>query len=127
MLPEVGFFVALERRVWKALADGDSRADAQLLDARFLGVYASGFASRDDHAAQLIHGPTVASFAIHEPRLQVLAADVVLLSYRASFSRPGAADAGGVNTMFVSSIWKEEDGNWLNMFSQDTPAIEAAS
>jgi hypothetical protein len=119
---DTGFFVALERRVWQALADGDSRSDANLLDARFLGVYASGFASRADHAAQLAHGPVVAGFSIHEPRLLTLASDVVMLSYRASFSRPGEAGAGRVHTVYVSSIWTQHDQTWLNVFSQDTPA-----
>jgi hypothetical protein len=116
------FFVALERRVWQALADGDSLADANLLDARFLGVYASGFASRADHAAQLANGPVVADFAIHEPRLLTLATDVVMLSYRATFSRPGGAGAARVHTVFISSIWTQQGATWLNVFSQDTPA-----
>ena len=127
MLPDIGFFMALERRVWQALADGDSHADAQLLDARFLGIYASGFASREDHAAQLAHGPTVASFSIHEPRLLTLASDVVMLSYRASFSRPGEVDQGLVHTMYVSSIWRQHGAAWLNVFSQDTTAGDVAA
>jgi hypothetical protein len=57
MLPNIAFFVALERRVWQALVDGDIEADTDLLDPQFLGVYASGFASRGDHAAQLADGP----------------------------------------------------------------------
>jgi len=125
MHPDIGFFVALERRVWQALTEGDSHADAELLDARFLGIYASGFASREDHAAQLAHGPTVASFSIHEPRLLTLATDVVMLSYRASFSRPGEVKAGLVQTMYISSIWRQRDAFWLNVFSQDTLASEA--
>jgi hypothetical protein len=126
MDPDTGFFVALERRVWQALTDGDSHADAKLLDAQFLGIYASGFASREDHATQLAHGPTVASFSIHEPRLLTLAPDIVMLSYRASFSRPGGVNAGSVHTMYISSIWRQRDAVWLNVFSQDTLASEAA-
>jgi hypothetical protein len=126
MVPDPDFFVALERRVWQALTDGDSHADTKLLDDQFLGIYASGFASREDHAAQLAHGPTVASFSIHEPRLLTLASDVVMLSYRASFSRPGGVNAGLVHTMYISSIWRHRDAVWLNVFSQDTLANEAA-
>jgi hypothetical protein len=125
MLPDIGFFVALERRVWQALADGDVDADSALLDPQFLGVYASGFASRDDHAAQLANGPSVADFSIHEPRLLTLASDAVMLSYRASFVRPGKIHAGSVQTMYISSIWKQRGAAWLNVFSQDTLASEA--
>jgi hypothetical protein len=122
VLPDIGFFIALERGVWQALVDGDGHADAKLLDAQFLGVYSSGFASREDHAAQLAHGPTVASFSIHEARLLTLAPEVVMLSYRASFSRPSGTNADRVHTMFISSIWRRRDGDWLNVFSQDTLA-----
>ena len=127
MVPDTGFFVALERRVWQALTDGDSHADAKLLDAQFLGIYATGFASREDHAAQLAHGPVVATYSIHEPRLLTLAPNIVMLSYRASFSRPGGANAGMVHIMYISSIWRHRDGVWLNVFSQDTLASETAS
>ena len=127
MVPDTDFFVALERRAWQALTDGNSHADAKMLDAQFLGIYASGFASREDHAAQLAHGPIVASYSIHEPRLLPLAPDVVMLSYRASFSRPGGANAGMVHIMYISSIWRHRDGVWLNVFSQDTLASETAS
>jgi hypothetical protein len=122
MPSEVSFFVALERRVWQALADGDAAADMRLLDPRFLGVYASGFASRQDHAAQLETGPSVRSFSIDEPRLLRLAPDAVLLSYRASFMRPDADAPPVSRTMYISSVWKKRGERWVNLFSQDTAA-----
>jgi hypothetical protein len=125
MLPDIAFFVALERRVWQALADGDIEADTDLLDPQFLGVYASGFASRGDHAAQLADGPSVADFSIHEARLLPFASNAVMLSYRASFTRPGKANVGSVQSMFVSSIWRQRGATWLNVFSQDTLVTEA--
>jgi hypothetical protein len=124
MLPDTSFFVALERRVWQALVDGDIQADTSLLDPEFLGVYSSGFASRHDHAAQLASGPSVADFSIHEPRLLALASDAVMLSYRASFVRKGKANPGSVQTMYISSIWRQRGTTWLNIFSQDTLATE---
>lgn len=120
MLPDIAFFLALEHRVWKALADGDIKADTDLLDPQFLGVYASGFASRSDHAAQLADGPSIADFSIDDARLLPFAPDAVMLSYRASFTRPGKANAESVQSMFVSSIWRQHDATWLNVFSQDT-------
>ncbi len=125
MLPDTGFFVALERRVWQALVDGDIEADANLLDPQFLGVYASGFASRSDHVSQLANGPSVADFSIHEARLLTLASDAVMLSYRATFVRPGKTSAGSAQTAYISSVWTQRGGTWLNVFSQDTLASEA--
>jgi hypothetical protein len=127
MLPDTSFFVALERRVWQAMADADIEADTNLLDPQFLGVYASGFASRDDHAAQLVNGPPVGGFSIHEPRLLPLAADAVMLSYRATFTRLGKGNAASPQTMYVSSIWWQRGATWVNVFSQDTLASEVGS
>jgi hypothetical protein len=127
MLPGTSFFVALERRVWQAMADGDIEADTNLLDPQFLGVYASGFASRGDHAAQLANGPSVGGFSIHEPRLLPLAPDAAMLSYRATFTRPGKGNAASLQTMYVSSIWRQHGATWVNVFSQDTLASEVGS
>ena len=124
MLPDTSFFVALERRVWQAMADGDIEADTDLLDPQFLGVYASGFASREDHAAQLVNGPSVGGFSIHEPRLLPLAPNAAMLSYRATFTRLAKGNAASLHTMYVSSIWWQRGATWVNVFSQDTLASE---
>jgi hypothetical protein len=118
----VSDIVELERRVWQALVDGDAKADAELLDEGFLGVYPSGFAAREDHAAQLDHGPTIAAFAIREPRMIRLAESSALLAYRAEFRRRSREGAGPIESMYVSSIWRESDGQWTSTFSQDSPA-----
>jgi hypothetical protein len=117
-------FIALETQVWEALVHGDGEADARLLSDDFLGVYTVGFADRGAHVAQLAGGPTVNDFALGEARLMALADDMVLLAYRAEFSRPGE-DAR--ESVLISSIWQERDGTWVNIFSQDTPAAELAT
>lgn len=114
-----GFFVARETEVWQALASGDAEADRALLSSDFLGVYPSGFADRDDHAAQLADGPTVVSFEIREPQLRVLTADHVLLSYEARWGRVAGAEP---DIVYISSLWSRIEGAWVNVFSQDTPA-----
>ncbi|MEW9918284.1 DUF4440 domain-containing protein [Marimonas sp. MJW-29] len=110
--------ITQERRVWQALVDGDATADAALLSADFLGVYADGFAGRADHTGQLASGPTILHFDLFEPRARPLGRDHALLSYRAAFRRPGRS----TEKMYVSSIWERRDGTWINIFSQDTPA-----
>ena len=115
-------FLELERGVWQALADGDGVADERLLSDDFLGVYTVGFADRDAHVAQLADGPTVSTFALSDARLMVLAVDMVLLAYRAEFTRPGE---DGSEDVLISSIWQQREGMWVNIFSQDTPAAES--
>jgi hypothetical protein len=121
VLPELAFFVELERQVWEALLSGDAEADARALSADFLGVYDTGLSDRAEHAAQLAHGPLIVDYLIDRERLLPLAADTALLAYRARFRRHGEDRRAPVHTMFVSSIWQRRDGGWVNVFSQDTP------
>jgi hypothetical protein len=116
------FFVALESQVWDALVRGDPSADRQLLGTDFVGVYPTGFADQSAHADQLIDGPTVATYAISDPRLIRAHETAVLLCYRADFRRVLLGAPGEQETMFVSSLWSEREGRWWNTFSQDTPA-----
>ncbi|NDW47375.1 nuclear transport factor 2 family protein [Ruegeria sp. PrR005] len=111
-----------ETRVWQALVSGDGAADAALLSPDFLGVYSDGFAGRDAHAGQLADGPTVASFELSDARVIDLSPECAMLSYAARFRRVGRDRE---ERMFVSSIWRRQAaGGWINLFSQDTPAVE---
>ncbi len=116
--------VRLESQVWQALVDGDADADRRMLSDDFLGVYPTGFADRTSHMEQLIDGPTVASFALHDSRILAVSESAVILSYRAEFERPSAGAASEPERMYVSSLWCLRDGEWLNVFSQDTPAAQ---
>ncbi len=111
----------LEKRVWRALVEGDATTDRALLSPDFLGVYPSGFANRDEHVGQFADAPTMAEFRLSETKLRVLSADAVLLSYRADYLRPGASEW---ETMLISSLWERRGEHWLNTFSQDTPVTE---
>jgi hypothetical protein len=115
------YFLALESKVWEALAAGDMAADERLLTEDFLGVYGSGFSDRTMHVAQLRSGPTVLRYELSEARIMTLADDLVLLAYRADWVRNDAA-GHAVQTMYISSIWRREGEAWRNVFSQDTPA-----
>ena len=117
-------FVELESKVWDALRRGDAEEDTRLLAEDFLGVYPSGFAGRSDHAGQLANGPTVAEFELHDARLMVLSDNDVLLSYRADWRRLSVGERGPLESMYISSIWSRRSGQWVNVFSQDSPAID---
>lgn len=110
--------IALEESVWEALREGNEAADRGLLAPDFLGVYPTGFADRGDHAGQLDDGPTVTEYAIAEPRAIEISDDHALLAYRAEYRRPGSNET---ESMYVSSLWSRRDGQWINVFSQDTP------
>jgi hypothetical protein len=115
-------FMRLETSVWEALMGGDADADGRLLSTDFVGLYPTGFAGREDHVGQLSNGPTVAEFRLTEERLLVLSDTAVVLAYRAEYLRAGRASTSEHEAMYVSSIWCRRDGEWVNVFSQDTPA-----
>ncbi len=118
MLMDLAALVALETSVWEALRQGDASGDADHLAQDFLGVYPTGFADRDDHTGQLSDGPTVVDYVILDARSMQLSADHALLAYRAEYRRPGAEQ---MEEMYVSSVWSQRNGAWINVFSQDTP------
>jgi len=73
-------------------------------------------------------GPTVASYELAEPRVMVVSADHVLLSYRATFVRPASSDNDSDATPVIwniTSLRTRIGDHWLNRFSQDTPASRA--
>ena len=106
--------------MWQALVDGDAKADAAALHSSFLGVYTDGFATKSDHVQQLDAGPTIETFELSDCRVMPLGADHAVLSYKAVFRRCGR-DAD--EAMYVSSIWQRDTAGWINVFSQDTPAV----
>jgi hypothetical protein len=126
-VPEIEEFIRFETEVWRALADGDADADARLLSDDFLGVYPSGFSDRTEHAGQLVDGPTIAAFELSDARTLVLSDEAVMLSYRAVYRRPPSTGASLLDTMYVSSLWCLRGGRWVNVFSQDTPAVPPTS
>ena len=115
---DIDFFIDLERRVWDALVAGDADADAAMLAHHFVGVYPTGFADVRDHAGQLANGPTVTEYTIDDARVLQVADGHVMLSYLATYRRPGRDDA---EQMYVSSLWSMVERRWVNVFSQDTP------
>ena len=111
---------ACETSVWEALVRGDALADKAALHDDFLGVYSDGFSEKTDHVQQLDDGPTITSFELTNCRILSLGNDHAVFSYRADFIRTGN---GAAEAMYVSSIWQRSKGSWLNVFSQDTPAL----
>ena len=116
--PALDEILSLEKQVWGALVEGNAQADRALLSPDFLGVYPTGFANRDDHVGQFADAPTMARYELSDTRLRVLSADIVLLSYRADYYRPGSERP---EAMLISSLWERRHDVWVNSFSQVTP------
>ena len=124
---DLDVLIGLETEVWEALRRGDAEADADLLAEDFLGVYASGFAGRSEHAGQLANGPTVSEYELHDARLILLSENDALLCYRADWRRVNIGEQVAAESMYVSSLWSKRSDRWLNVFSQDTSAETSAA
>lgn len=111
-------FERLETAMWTSLVDGDGPAADRLLSSDYLGVYTTGFADRADYIAALANGPIVASFEISDSRIFVVSDTAVMYSYRADFK---SRQDGPIEIMYISSLWCNREGRWVNVFSQDTP------
>ncbi len=116
-------FIELETLVWEALVTGDPAADEAVLSDDFLGVYPTGFANRDEHTGQLTDGPTVASYELSEQRTFAVSDAAVMFCYRADYTQIVDGAVSEPEAMYVSSLWCDRDGTWVNTFSQDTSAI----
>lgn len=110
----------LEKQVWDALVSGDQAADSLLLSDDFLGVYTSGFEGKEDHSGQLASGPSIHKYHLSSVTMKTLSLEVVLISYRADYSRHPIGENNSNEVMYISSIWQNFSGRWLNIFSQDT-------
>jgi len=119
---DIGDLLQLERKVWDALVEGDAETDIELLAEDFLGVYPTGFVSRSDHVEQLTDGPSVSTYALSDPRKLDVSDRAVMLSYRAEFGRISSVGDSRPEVMYISSLWCQQGGRWVNVFSQDTPA-----
>lgn len=120
----VDTFERLETAMWQALVDGSGQAADQLLSSDYLGVYTTGFSDRADYVAALADGPIVASFEISRSRIIVVSDTAVLYSYRADFK---SLHDGPTDAMYISSLWCQRDGRWVNVFSQDTPTAAGSA
>jgi hypothetical protein len=115
---DIDSLLALETAVWQALVDGDADADRDLLADDFVGLYPTGYATREEHVAAIVDRPSVRRFDLTEVRMLAVSDGAALLLYRAAYERVGGREP---EAMYVSSLWCRRGDRWLNMFSQDTP------
>jgi len=118
------FFVAKEKEVWDALKSKNKAADSQLLAEDFVGLYDTGFAVRSDHVKQMDDSYAIRSYTIQDSRVVRVDPKTALLLYKATCEASGDWEDFCSRPMYVSSLWVDRNGRWVNLFSQDTPAAK---
>jgi len=114
-------FVNLEQKVWEAFVLGDPTKDAEMLSDDFVGVYTTGIWNKLQHCKQLEDGPVVAKYELRNPIIQPRPNGSVMLIYSATYTPLKYGKVEAERKMYVSSLWENHAGRWLNVFSQDTP------
>ena len=66
-------------------------------------------------------GPTVADYTIIDAKLIELGPDLVLFGYLVQWVRIKNGHPQDAEQMYISSIWRQINTRWKNIFSQDTP------
>ena len=123
-LPPNSFFEAKEKQIWDAIVQKDKDAAAQLLAKDFIGVYQDGFATKQNSLRDLDRSYTLSNYQWQDFRVIPLASKNVLLLYKATCKGSGEWMGFCSHSEYVSSLWEERNGKWMNVFSQDTPANE---
>ncbi|MDO5495521.1 MAG: nuclear transport factor 2 family protein [bacterium] len=115
--------ITAETAVWEALRNGDRDADRALLAEDFVGVYPTGFVTREDHLAEIAQGPSVYAYEFLETKVLSISPEAALIAYRVWFQHTRSSQP--VEWM-VSSLWElGPEGRLVNTFSQDTPMERA--
>lgn len=120
MQQDINFFISLEKQVWEALKNGDIEADSALLSDDLLGVYESGFSTKEDHLAQLQAGPIVSDYRIKHAQMLLLGPKIVSITYSATVSFVKREVQSSEHLYFITSLWAYRKNKWVNIFSQDT-------
>jgi len=97
------------------------KKDAEMLSDDFVGVYSTGIWNKSQHCKQLEAGPVVAKYELQNPIIQSRPDGSVMLIYSATYTPLKNGEIEAERKMYVSSLWENRGGRWLNVFSQDTP------
>jgi len=119
------FFVEKEKEVWQALEHKDKAAAIRVLADDFVGMYDFGFFNKSEWVEQIDDQYTVDHYAVLEPRVLRPSPTTALLLYTSTCKGTGAWADYCSHTSRISDLWVERNGQWLDLFSQDTTATSS--
>jgi hypothetical protein len=118
--PPDSFFIEKEKAVWDAIKSKNKSADSGLLADDFVGLYDTGFAAKSDHVSQMDDKYAIERYDLQDTKVLRLSSTMALLLYKATCKGTGAWEQYCSRPDYVSSLWVEREGHWVNLFSQDT-------
>lgn len=121
-LPPDSFFIAKEKEDWEALKNKDKAAAARLLADDFVGMYDTGYSTKSEWMKQIDGRYTLDDYSIEDVKLLHPSPTMALLLYKAICKGTGEWSEFCSRPEYVSDLFVERNGQWLALFSQDTPS-----
>ena len=119
---ELAFFVTKEREDWEALKHKDKLAAARLLADDFTGLYNTGFSTKAEWIKQMDKQYTIDDYTIEDAKLLRPSPTTALLLYNSRCKGSGAWVEYCSHISRISDLMVQRDGEWRDLFSQDTRA-----
>ncbi|HEV8524669.1 MAG TPA: nuclear transport factor 2 family protein [Terriglobales bacterium] len=116
----------IEKQLWKAWEQGDTKPFEQHLASNAMSIGASGIMDRSASIRDIGKKECeVKSWSIDEAtvRTEMIAKDTTLLIYK-GMQDATCSGQKAPPTVWASSIYKKEGGQWKTFWHQETPAME---
>jgi ketosteroid isomerase-like protein len=120
--PSDSFFIEKEKADWDALKRKDKVAASHLLADDFVGMYDVGLLNKSKWLSQIDDQYSVDDYTITETKVLHPSPTTALLLYTATCKGTGAWAEFCSHTTRVSDLFVQRNGEWLDLFSQDTVA-----
>jgi hypothetical protein len=108
---------ALKAAAIRATADADAAFYKDYLAEDAIGVTPMGIFNKSQILDAMAGGQAFKSSKIENSRAKALGPDAGLVTYEATFGRPGAE----ARSLFVSTLYERRNGKWKGVFYQQTP------
>jgi len=123
--PADQFFIKKEKEVWEALKHKDKAAATRLLADDFVGMYDFGFFNKSEWVKQIDEKYSVDAYTIMNPKVLRPSPTTALLLYTSTCKGTGSWADYCSHTSRISDLWVERNGEWFDLFSQDTTATSS--
>jgi RNA polymerase sigma factor (sigma-70 family) len=112
--------LALEKRAWEAAKNKDVATLRKTCASDFLAVYSDGTRLTLDEYCKALSLIDLKKYSLSDVRLLSLGPDAAVLIYQAD-THSVVLGATLKERTQMSSIWVRRDGEWRNVFAQETP------
>jgi len=105
-------------KAWDAYKNRDAACLGALLAAEYTAVNPDGTLHLGKPTLQDIAAAPIAGYSLSDMRVEMLEADVALVTCIAEVETPGGARA----RLAIGEVWVKQSGEWLCRYYQGTPA-----